>query len=334
MAIFLILYPAGLAYSTCSLPDTIKVDTTITGTCTLTKDLFINPGVTLTITPPCTLYMAALSDSKNLGDDPQRIEILVAGGFRVLGISGSNGRIVFRSNRSPSGNLGDWSGIVRVASTSSVRVNNAELMDGDITLYMVGAHDIIPYTRLDSVANSRFENWRTHAVANTVESGLSESESSTLSTTRDSLVISGNIFSGRDSAIAFTHDFGIVIDSNQFLNQKSLSVHLDDYSGKIMRNYFYADSSSSAIRVWGGGGSGGDSMVVGENVIEGYYGNAHIRVEGGAGGSASVPSFGFHIRGNKLITGEKTLSSPYGLKTYYQASTYKLLVRGNVFFQI
>ena len=325
VVIFLLLSSPGLTYAVCSLPDSIKTDTTITGTCTLVKDLYINSGVTLTLAPPCTLYMAALSDSKNLGEDPLRIEILVAGGFRVAGNSGPTGRVVFRSNRTPSGNAGDWFGIRRVDSTAQIIVNYAEFLDGFIPIYAswLDQFDQI-YNRSDTIRNSRFENWRIHAIANTMESGGFESGNSTSSTARDSLVISGNIFSGSDTAIEFTHDFGLVIDSNQFLNQKGLSVFLDDYSGKITRNYFYADSSSSAILVWA---SAGDSMVVGENVVEGYYSYAHIRIEGAAG----VPAAGFHVRGNKLITGKGTSSSPYGLYTNYGSTNYKLLVRGNIF---
>ncbi|HXF49298.1 MAG TPA: hypothetical protein VNL73_07735 [Verrucomicrobiae bacterium] len=113
-----------LAYATCSLPDTIKTDTTISGTCALVKDLFINPGVTLTIIPPCTLFMTARSDAKNLGSDPSRIEILVKGGLRVSGNSGPNGMVVFRSD---SGRAGDWYGIRSVDSSAKVFVGYATL---------------------------------------------------------------------------------------------------------------------------------------------------------------------------------------------------------------
>ncbi len=130
---------------------------------------------------------------------------------------------------------------------------------------------------------------------------------------------------GRDTAIDVTHDFGIEIDSNKFLNQKSLAVFFDDYVGKITRNYFFANSCSVAVQVSAQSGFDPNSIIVEENTIEGYFAVGHIVTWPFPG-----PDSGWRIIKNKLITGNTTLRSPFGLITYVLAS-HKFLVRRNVF---
>jgi len=68
-------------------------------------DIHIAPGVTFTVRPGVTLSLAALSDGVNLGDYPDRVEILCEGSLIFTGTSEDN-IIVQSQGQSPT--AGDW----------------------------------------------------------------------------------------------------------------------------------------------------------------------------------------------------------------------------------
>ncbi|HLG94375.1 MAG TPA: hypothetical protein VI546_06025, partial [candidate division Zixibacteria bacterium] len=194
--------------------------------------------------------MRAVFDSINLGIDAQRIEIIIKGKLRVLGGPSQNDIIVFKSDRSPSGNPKDWFGIWSADSLAQIIVKYAKLLDAEMAVFTAS-----PVIAPCSVLYSWFENWRNHAVAGTTESefGTLSQAALPLSHNPDKLVVRGNVFWGRNEAMRFSHHFGAVIDSNQFFNQESLAVYFDDYAGTITRNYFFATNSINAVWVRGGG---------------------------------------------------------------------------------
>ena len=94
-----------------SLPTTsgsLTDDETWSGTVTLTGDITVPDGVTLTIEPGTQVRAMALNDDQGGGTDTSRIELIVNGVLSAAGTEGSP--IVFTSN---SGNpaSGDWTGI-------------------------------------------------------------------------------------------------------------------------------------------------------------------------------------------------------------------------------
>ena len=94
-----------------SLPTTsgsLTDDETWSGTVTLTGDITVPDGVTLTIEPGTQVRAMALNDDQGGGTDTSRIELIVNGVLSAAGTEGSP--IVFTSNSgNPAG--GDWTGI-------------------------------------------------------------------------------------------------------------------------------------------------------------------------------------------------------------------------------
>ncbi|OJT22920.1 hypothetical protein BO221_18645 [Archangium sp. Cb G35] len=107
----------ALAYSgdaSTSLAGTLHEDTTLSGALTLTGDLTVPTGVTVTLAPGTT-FTAASSDSMRSGVDATAVEVLVRGTLTALGTGSSP--VTFKGS---STGFDKWRGVHVQAGTTSV----------------------------------------------------------------------------------------------------------------------------------------------------------------------------------------------------------------------
>ncbi|HEY6000332.1 MAG TPA: right-handed parallel beta-helix repeat-containing protein, partial [bacterium] len=106
-----------------TLPTTsglLTADETWSGVVTLTGDVTVPPGVTLTIAPGTTVIFPSQRDDQAGGANPARAELIVQGTLDAAGAAGST--ILFTSS-SPTPTSGDWYGIRLAPTTAAATVN-------------------------------------------------------------------------------------------------------------------------------------------------------------------------------------------------------------------
>ncbi|MBW2108270.1 MAG: right-handed parallel beta-helix repeat-containing protein, partial [Deltaproteobacteria bacterium] len=107
VAISLVLTTVTASYSA-TTSGTLPGDETWSGTVTLTGDVTVPVGVTLTIEPGTEIVFPAGADDTGGGEAPGLTELIVNGSLSAVGAEGS--KITFRSS-APSPAKGDWGGI-------------------------------------------------------------------------------------------------------------------------------------------------------------------------------------------------------------------------------
>nr|WP_320192686.1 right-handed parallel beta-helix repeat-containing protein [uncultured Desulfobacter sp.] len=131
----------------------LSADETWSGTVSLTGDVTVPDGVTLTIEPGTTIQFTALNDDQAGGSNTSRIELLVNGILKAQGTGESP--ILFTSD-SDNPSAGDWTGI-RLAPES----NNADLVMTHCTVnYCATAvyYNSSGYSTAINISNSVFEH--------------------------------------------------------------------------------------------------------------------------------------------------------------------------------
>ncbi|MHB8894638.1 MAG: right-handed parallel beta-helix repeat-containing protein [Candidatus Geothermincolia bacterium] len=106
--LLLTLLITPLAATAATTSGSLPADETWSGTVTLTGDVTVPNGITLTIQPGTQVLFPALADDMHSGGDSSRTELLVQGSLIAVGTQTEP--IRFRSNASVPGTL-DWGGI-------------------------------------------------------------------------------------------------------------------------------------------------------------------------------------------------------------------------------
>jgi hypothetical protein len=107
------------------------------GDVNLDRDFEVRSGGTLEILPGTTVHCAE-DDAANLGDDPSRIEILVAG--QLLAEGEVSNRIVFTSSAA-SPTAGEWHG-VKFQDAADMRLSNVENADFEYPVFAIGVDSL------------------------------------------------------------------------------------------------------------------------------------------------------------------------------------------------
>lgn len=209
----LLLVSVSSAFGQTTASGALAGDTTWSGTVTLSGDLTVPAGVTLTIQPG-TVVTAAASDTLAAGTDTSRVEIIVNGALIADGTEASP--ITFKGSTPADPQA--WSGITVVGGSvgSSFRHGRFSQMSAGVKLESVStfANSICVDSKACVMVNVQSSIVPTTVTGN-VFSG-SQHTSGALYLFDGKATVRGNVFINNYTSIQVSSGDGVTIDNNSF----------------------------------------------------------------------------------------------------------------------
>ena len=131
-----------------TLAGALHENTTLSGPQTLTGDLIVPAGVTVTVAPGTT-FTVATSDSMRAGVDSSKVELIVRGTLQVQGTSSSP--VTFKAAAAGSG---QWRGIRVEGGTTSTALSGALIRDAYYGLEVFGTGTVATLTSSTLTGNT------------------------------------------------------------------------------------------------------------------------------------------------------------------------------------